>query len=452
MASVFKRDGVWIAKWRDAAGRWRQERTACATKEEAKRFARDLEVQVERQVHGLEPLPTSSPHKTFADLAEWWWREHGKNLASHATQRASLDLHLLPALGSLPLVEVTAGKIDGALAVAERTLSAKTVNNLRTLVQGIFSLAIRREEVPLLVNPVARVPKRKVAKRLPTYLKADEVPPMLAMLEPKWRGIYAAAVYTGLRKGEILALHKSDVDLAEDTIAVGRSWERDTTKGGHADLLPIAAELKPYLALAVEGSPGKLVFPNEHGEMYRRDVKLDYVLRNALGRAGIVDGYDHRCRRCGYRQSAPDAGPRFCPTCKTRQGNRKLWPVAIPRHVRFHDLRHTTATLLLKAGVPLATVQRVLRHSDPRLTTETYGHLDVEDLRKAVDRLPAGVSLLVPAKNGRRGAPVVRKVNFGSTEGEPLIQNPLNSSGFEWRARRDLNPQPSGSKPDALSN
>lgn len=65
----------------------------------------------------------------------------------------------------------------------------------------------------------------------------------------------------------------------------------------------------------------------------------------------------------------------------------KLWPRTLPRPLRFHDLRHTTATLLLKAGVPLATVQRILRHSDPAITTEVYGHLDVEDMRKGLDQL-----------------------------------------------------------------
>jgi integrase len=46
----------------------------------------------------------------------------------------------------------------------------------------------------------------------------------------------------------------------------------------------------------------------------------------------------------------------------------RLWPVAEPKPLRFHDLRHSTATLLLKAKVPLATVQRILRHTDPKIT------------------------------------------------------------------------------------
>jgi hypothetical protein len=54
---------------------------------------------------------------------------------------------------------------------------------------------------------------------------------------------------------------------------------------------------------------------------------------------------------------------------------------------RFHDLRHTNSTLLLRSGVPLHHVQRIMRHRDVRLTTETYGHLVADDLRDAVEQI-----------------------------------------------------------------
>jgi integrase len=64
-----------------------------------------------------------------------------------------------------------------------------------------------------------------------------------------------------------------------------------------------------------------------------------------------------------------------------------LWPSPKPRAIRFHDLRHTTATLLLKARVPLAVVQRILGHSSPTVTAGVYGHLDVEDMRAGLEQL-----------------------------------------------------------------
>src|SRR3954467_13317109 len=70
----------------------------------------------------------------------------------------------------------------------------------------------------------------------------------------------------------------------------------------------------------------------------------------------------------------------------------KLWPKAKVRRIRFHDLRHTTASLLMMAGVNPGAVQRILRHSDPRITTETYGHLQPDYLRSEIDRLRFGTA------------------------------------------------------------
>src|SRR5205085_1772723 len=143
-------------------------------------------------------------------------------------------------------------------------------------------------------------------------------------------------------------------------------------------------------------SPGELVFPGVAGRMMRRDVALDRILRRALGRAGVVVGYDHRCRRhgCGFRERHSDVGADRCPRC-----SYQLYAKPIPRHVRFHDLRHTTVTLLLKDGVSLAVAQKVARHSDPKLTAEIYGHLEIADVRRAMERLdfgPAALPLSTP--------------------------------------------------------
>lgn len=105
-----------------------------------------------------------------------------------------------------------------------------------------------------------------------------------------------------------------------------------------------------------------------------------------------MTGFVHSCRtkKCGHSQKERDNKPRICPRC-----NKPLVAKGIPRPVRFHDLRHTTATLMLKAGVPLATVQRVLRHTDPAITSEIYGHLDLDDMRVAVNALSFAPKLTV---------------------------------------------------------
>lgn len=153
--------------------------------------------------------------------------------------------------------------------------------------------------------------------------------------------------------------------------AGGRSNDSDTTKGGHEDLLPLPDELVPWIESAVRHSPSDLLLA--------------------------------------------DAEAGRCPHCQMR-----LWAVAEAKPLRFHDLRHSTATLLLKAGVPLATVQKILRHTDPRITSEVYGHLDVEDMRAGLNRLalglppppelrPLAASLLVTARDHRTWVQRVRR-------------------------------------------
>ena len=65
----------------------------------------------------------------------------------------------------------------------------------------------------------------------------------------------------------------------------------------------------------------------------------------------------------------------------------KLWPRPLKSKMRFHDLRHIAATLMLRAGVDPHRVQRVLRHASVTTTTGTYAHLAIEDLRDAVNKI-----------------------------------------------------------------
>jgi hypothetical protein len=131
--------------------------------------------------------------------------------------------------------------------------------------------------------------------------------------------------------------------------------------------------------------------------MLSRHTPLEEVLRRALAHAGIVEGWEHVCRKpaCGYAELAPDDQLRRCP----RHG-MKLWPKAKVRQIRFHDLRHTTASLLMMAGVNPGAVQRILRHSDPRITTETYGHLQPDYLRSEIDRLRFNIEPANDLSNG----------------------------------------------------
>ena len=236
------------------------------------------------------------------------------------------------------------------------------------------------------------------------------------------------------------------VELPVALGGLGRSWERDTTKGGHADAIPIPADLVPWLRAALDASECLLVFPGSGGQMFRRDVPLESVLRRALGRTGIVRHWRHVCRRrgCKHVEERQDQAVRRCPTC-----GMKLWPKPVVRPVRFHDLRHTTATLLLRSGVPLVVVQKMLRHRDPKLTEATYGHLATDFLRAEVNRLkfegmPLPKSPRARAVAGGRFPPVsptFRKTPKGPEQPRDFLSD---SDPFSVSGRQDSNLRPLG--------
>jgi integrase len=100
-------------------------------------------------------------------------------------------------------------------------LAPQTLNHLRGHLRTAINAA-RRAEQYTGPNPVSEVRPRRVPKRKPAFPEADEVPRMLAEISPCWRPLFATAVYTGLRKGELIGLRKKDVDLKRRLLTVER--------------------------------------------------------------------------------------------------------------------------------------------------------------------------------------------------------------------------------------
>jgi integrase len=188
----------------------------------------------------LETRPVTVKEITFGELIDWWWDRHGCRLRS-STIKAFLEKHLRKPLGDIALGDVTAERFDRLLASKEKSLSPRSINHLRGTVHRMFSLASKPGAGHWSgANPISSVPKRRVSKRLPSFLKYDEVPRVLFAMGGQSQAVVATAIYTGLRRGEIFALRKSDIDWEDRTIQVCKSWEADSTKDGKVALIPIA--------------------------------------------------------------------------------------------------------------------------------------------------------------------------------------------------------------------
>ena len=454
MGSEYQRDGKWVVSWRDASGAWREKRTTAATRLAARRLREDLERQAERQHLGLEPLPGERARTTFGELMDWYWKRHGVKLRSQ-TLRMTLEKHLV-SLRPLALTAITAERLDRLLTSKRDEISAETHNKIRSKLHRMFDLASKPgANLWWGPNPATQVERRRPVKYLPTTLSAEEVDVLLPELDGQHQQVIAAALYTAMRKGEVGGLLKTDLDLTAGVIRLQRCWDGPATKDGKPLLVPIAKSLRPYLEEALEASDSIYLFPAQAGGMHRPDVKWDVTLRRALGRAGIVMGYEHRCRRhgCGYSELKASPDPGRCPK-PSRPGGKacgfQLYARPIPKHVRFHDLRHSTATLLLREGVALPVVSKLLRHSDPKITLSIYGHLDVEDLRAGLERLPFGKGREVQPEPGVNGAPVAQPAETAKGEGPEAFAFARNLGAFELSGRLDLNQRPLAPQASAL--
>lgn len=383
---VIKRGGRWYAKWKDASGKWVRKATTARTKQEAQQLWHSYAEQAQRQRDGLAPRAIDSGH-TMLSLS-LWWADNKCTPASKVNARSSLDsTQRNRRFGGLPLLAVTTREVDRFFdELLADGYAPRTINRHRALLRSIFNAA-RREGLWQGTNPVNDSKTVDYPKTPRATLEAHEVPLMLEHARAAWRPFLALGVYLGLRKGEICGLRKSDYNPVRRTLFVGRNYATDITKTKRSDSLPVSSELAAHLELALK-TPGPWLCPQADGSQRTRNCIPEQNLRSAMRRAGLTEGWRHKCRRCtregrkpGF-YDFPDDERHRCPV-----DGFVLWPTPRVRDIRFHDLRHTCATLLLRQGTPIQHVMRVLRHASITQTVNTYGHLLTEDLRPFLEQL-----------------------------------------------------------------
>ncbi len=406
MGTILERpDGRVVIQWTDASGRKRQRTLAkrradgrqlsvTARRKEAQRRLGELEDQAERQRLGLAPRPLKDERLSFGALHEHWEATRGASCRSQHFA-GFIRPHILE-LFPLPAVEVTTAAVDRLLTARAKHLSAKSVNHIRGHLHSVFEAA-RVQGGPWegRPNPIAGARRFKVGEKAVALVTPDEWPRLAPAIYERWRPHAAVAFFTGLRRGDVFSLAKADVDLFRGIITARIS------KAQKVRVLPIHEALRPYLEEAL-ATPGPQLLPWPHGKRLPNLVK---ILRRACGRAGLVTGYEIRCRRrasCGWSEvHAADDVPAVCPRC----GRDSVYARPIPRKITFHGLRHSFGTAVVAAG-GTAAGQALLAHSDPRMT-QRYTHLADGLLSSVVTRAFAAVgaapglrSSTVRAKDG----------------------------------------------------
>jgi len=277
---------------------------------------------------------------TFADAAAEWLRylEHDRlrKASTLATYRTLLRSQILPAFGELPLESITPAMIESWNGSMDRTPATRT--KALAMVHGIFKRA--RKVWGLPTNPVTEVEKPPLPKGGDIdVFSPEEVWALVRAAASEQDGaIYLTAAFTGLRRGELVALRWRDVDFAGSVIRVRASYVDgvlSSPKSGKVRSVPMAPDVAEALAKLGQRErstgDGDLVFVGDWG---------GYVDARALTRR-----YDTALKSAGLRK------------------------------LRFHDLRHTFGT-------------RMIGTTDIRRVQEWMGHADIQTTMKYLHYSP----------------------------------------------------------------
>ena len=263
---------------------------------------------------------------------------------------AALKQHILPDLGGAKLADI--GRAD-LQDLADRMLGARkdpsTIRNAIMPLRVIYRRALSRGEVS--VNPCTGLELPAVRGKRDRIASPGEAVALIAALPEADRAVWATAMYAGLRRGELMELRWSDVDLAAGVIRVERSWDpkegevvQTKSRAGNRRV-PVAAILRDHLI------EHKLASGRSEGLVFSRDGerRLDYSgLTRRAAKAWAVE----TARR---RETDPDA--------------TAIEPIGL------HECRHTFASLMIAAGVNAKALSTYMGHANIAITLDRYGHL-----------------------------------------------------------------------------
>jgi integrase len=295
-------------------------------------------------------LDVVSARAPLASFLTHWLEENRPNWkqSTYVHNEVICRLHIAPHLGTTALEELTVPAIQRWLRTlrADAPSTDQPARALRVL-RGALNAAVRWRILDY--NPAALVQMPRHEPRRGVALSAAQAAALLAQVEGhRLEALYHLALTLGLRRGELLSLRWSDIDMDGATLTV----QGGKTAAAHRTL-PLSAALVGHLrqhwqrqvqeraALPLTWQEQGLVFPSEVGApLHPRNLYRHFERLRAL--AGISDD------------------------------------------LHFHDLRHTALTRLAERGTPPAVVQAIAGHTTPTLALRVYTHAELDALRAAI--------------------------------------------------------------------
>lgn len=283
-------------------------------------------------------------------------RERRRN--THRRYEQLARLHALPFLGQLRVSQVKPHHVEALyrelLALGR---SADTVRKVGVMLHAMFTEAVVTEVTT--ANPVARIPPLEAkVDRMHAFSRNEADAFLEASTPDRNHALYCLALCCGCRQGELLALSWRDIDFDQSTVTVSKTLEE--SRGGLRLVAPKTKNGRRTIA-----APGVVMQAlNEHRQ---------FLVADGTFNADIV----FPTTRGTWQRKANLLQRSFYPIIER---------ATLPR-IRFHDLRHTCATLLLQAGTNVKLVSETLGHRDISTTLQIYGHVLKDERRSAADTM-----------------------------------------------------------------
>jgi len=349
--SITKRkDGRWMARYtvHTAKGPKRRHVYGKTRKEAADKLARVLSDRTDGIVYDDE-------NTTVGEYLDGWLKRSVRGSVRKSTYDRDAYLvnnHLKPALGRVKLKKLAPAHIQAFYRDRlDAGLSASTVHKMHAILHKALARAVAWQMVPRNVSEAVE-PPQPMTKEMHPLSPADARKLLNAAHGERFEALYVLAITTGMRQGELLALKWQDVDLEDAIISVRRTLTRT---GGRYTL----------------GEPKT--------KKSRRSIRLTEQAKEVLRQHLERQLWDIRMLGDNYTDQGlvftTDTGASVNPSNVRQRSFTPLLRKAGLPHIRFHDLRHTCATLLLSKGTHPKFVQELLGHATIAITLDTYSHV-----------------------------------------------------------------------------
>ena len=358
---IRKRGNSYVAiiyKGKDFQGKKRYQWISCRTKREA-------QAKLAQLVHEHDIGIYADPKGTLGEFATRWLVEYAvPNLAPRTTEgyQSIIRAHVMTKLGQIPLKDLKPEHLQKYYAnLLAGGLTTTTAAHHAALLHRILEHAMRWQL--LARNPADGVsPPRARHIEMHTLDEAQAEKILEEAKSTPYFYIYHLALFSGLRQSELLALRWCDIDLVMAEISVSRTMHRLLT---HEIIFRTTKTPKSRRTVAL--SPKACTTLRQH-----LDIEKSQCVR--LG----IEFTDDRLIFCQW-----DGAP--LKPLSISQAWRRLTSRLGIENIRFHDLRHTHATLMLQQGVHPKIVQERLGHSTISVTLDRYSHVTPGIQRKAAD-------------------------------------------------------------------